>query len=79
MAFVQVYVRKISISQQSAPIKKMPTARSVFPQRKKNENLIVAFFFVAGLLLNRPRIRAQNDANAGQAERYKPFNQDMCV
>ena len=72
MAFVKVYVRKMSIPQQSGPIKKMPTARSVFPKRKKKEHLIVVFFFVAGLLLTLSRIRAQNDRNASHAERYKP-------
>ena len=69
----------MSILQQSGPIKKMPTARSVFPERKKKKNLIVVFFFVAGVPMTLSRIRAQNDANASQAERYKPFNQDMCV
>ena len=49
----------------------MPIARSVFPKRKKTETLWLNFVFVAGLLLPLSRIRAQNDANASHAERYK--------
>ena len=68
MAYVNVHVCKKSFLLQSGPIKKMPTARSVFPKRRKKENLIVALFVAAGLLLTisqvRTRIRPQNDENA---------------